>query len=85
MKRQSLALAVLMIGLMQIYRILDLEQRDINIAELTMTLDQFIRSNHDLALQADFLFTVEDFLVKFCPDICKDLEISGLPLNRQVL
>jgi hypothetical protein len=44
MKRQSLALAVLVIGLMQIYGILDLD-RDVNLQELRMTLDQFIRSN----------------------------------------
>jgi len=50
-----------------------------------MTLEQFILSNQDLALKVEFLVLIENFLTKFCPEVCEDLNISSLPFNRKVL
>lgn len=84
MKRHSLALAILVIGLMQQQGILNLEV-DVNLEELQMTLEQFILSNQDLALKVEFLVLIENFLTKFCAEVCEDLNISSLPFNRKVL
>lgn len=82
MKRHALALAVLVVGLMQRNGILDL-QGDVNIEELQVTLEEFISSNQDLALQIRFLELIETFLARFCPEICTDLGI--VPGVRQEL
>jgi hypothetical protein len=35
-----------------------------------------------MALQSQFLLLVEGFLVKFCPEVCEDLEIVAYPYSR---
>lgn len=44
-------------------------------------MDQFIGSAQDLKLQANFLFFVEGFLHKFCPEICSNLNIKETKTN----
>lgn len=49
MKRQALALAVLILGLMQKFDILSFDE-NVNLDELCLTISQFINSDQDLAL-----------------------------------
>lgn len=80
----SLALAVLVIGIMQKIRFLDL-QGGVDIDEVIITLQQFIDSDEDLALNSELLFMIEGFLLNFCPDICTDLGICHSTRTRQVM
>jgi hypothetical protein len=47
--------------------------QDIDIEEICLTLHQFINSDQDLALQINFIAMIEDYLSRFCPEVCVDL------------